>query len=168
MELIRFCHKRHISANDPNSWNQAAHQSSWFEYKLQVQNYPEFNPKMSFSEFLKSVPKADEIHARVSPSIRGLIGSFGGNLPGFQDANQDAIGLQQFKFTILDSDFEDASKHRIEVSLYSAQWLKIFVSPAGFLVCDPELIENLKRKEEVPTRLIPIQHGLGISHLQFI
>lgn len=167
VEQIRFCHRQQISFADTDPWSVLAHEQSWFETRLQMQRYEEFRPQMSFSDFLK-LPDADQIHSRVSPSVRNLLTHFNGRMPGLTDVWGDSFELQQFRFEILDTDFENRSKHRFNLWFYTAAWLQISDSSAGILVADPALAESFASNQEIPTRLVKLPDHVAISHIQKI
>ncbi len=159
---VRFSLRRTIDKDSQSSWDKTLFEATWFEYKLQIQNFENFARYQSFTDFLEKEPNADTIHSRVSPAVYPAIQSLGGKLPMVFDANGDSLALNQFYFEIRDSDFLDQSKHRIFVDLISKQFYLISISPLGFLVCDASDAEDFANGEEVRTLLIPTQHSLNV------
>lgn len=166
MEKIRFASRLEISAGSDSPWELAIHETSWFETRLQLQNFPGFSPEIPFLDLLKNFPGSDAIHSRVSPSITGFIRSLSGKFPDLSDAFGEKLTLEQFRFLILDSDFSQKEKHRVELTFYSPQLLLLRESVSGFLVADLSEEDRYLAGEEIPTRLIPMQPGLSVSHYQ--
>lgn len=67
--IVRFSVKRIIGQDATTAWDKQLFETTWFEYELQVQNFPGFGQHVSFSGFLKNVPDAETIRSRESGGL---------------------------------------------------------------------------------------------------
>ncbi|RZJ71925.1 hypothetical protein [Flavobacterium sp.] len=160
--FVRFSLRRIIDKDSQSTWDKALFDATWFEYKLQIQNFGNFARYESFADFLKNEPNAETIHSRVSPAVYPSIQILDGKLPVVYDANGESLALNQFYFEIQNSDFLDQSKHKISVDLISKQFFLISSSANGFLVCDASDADDFQNGQELRTLLIANQHLLNI------
>jgi hypothetical protein len=163
---VRFSHRRVIDFGSQSVWDKALFDATWFEYKLQVQNFVDFARYKDFADFLNNEPNAETIHSRVSPAVYPSLQQLEGKIPVLTDANSEAIELNQFNFEIRDTDFLQQSKHKISIDLISRPMALLANLSAGFLTCSVDDAEAFSNGDEVRTLLIPNQTGLNIHSLK--
>ncbi|RZJ67957.1 MAG: hypothetical protein EOO50_03790 [Flavobacterium sp.] len=164
--IVRFSYKRVIDSDSTSAWDKAVFEASWFEYRLQVQNYPDFSAFANFADFLKNAPDAEKIHSRISPSVYPLLSQLGGKIPVIVDANDEKLDLNQFALKILDSDFEEKSKHRVALEFISKPMILTSEIAQNFIVSNIENRDAFQKGAEIQTLLIPMQHGLNVYSIQ--
>lgn len=166
--IIRFSYKRFIDKDAISAWDKAVFEASWFEFRLQIQNFPDFRKYATFADFLKGEPTGESIHSRISPSVYPLLAQLGGKIPVLEDAHRQKLDLSQFALTILDSDFEEKEKHAISLEFVSRPMILTSEICQSYIVAELSALEAFQRREEVQTLSIPAQQGLNVYSLQKI
>lgn len=167
--IIRFSYKRFIDKKAAIDWDKSVFENSYFEFRLQIQNYPNFEKYLSFSEFLKKVPDADKIHHRISPAIYENLNRLHGRIPQITDTfGQLCLEFSKFKFEIIDSDFDHKDEHRVSIEFITEPLLCLGKLGNDFLTAAFEDIENYKNFGEITTLLIPSQPFLNVYSFQKI
>lgn len=165
--IIRFSYKRFIDENSVFVWDKAVFENSYMDYKIQIQNFPEFEAFPVFADFLKNVPEAETIHHKVSQSIYQNLNQLDGIIPQIVDAYGGfCLQFRKFKFEIIDSDLFNKSKHRVSIEFISEPLLCLGKMGDDFLIAPFEELENYKNNQEIATRLIPSQKFLNIYSYQ--
>lgn len=167
--IVRFSYARFIDVKTTFAWDKAVFENSYFEYRIQAQNYPAFDKTKPFADFLKEVPDAVRIHHRVSTAVYENLNQLHGIIPQITDVNGElCLEFKQFKFEILDADFEHKNKYRVMVEFITEPMLCVGLMGDNFLIAAIENREKFRNNEEVTTRLLPFQKALNVYSYQKI
>jgi hypothetical protein len=125
MKIIRFCYRKVIDASSAGAWEKLVHESTYAEFKMQVQLYNEGNKYKSFGEVLHHNPQAERLHFLVSAAATGYVQQLGGKIPNVLDnLGRHFLTFKQYRFEIINSDIEDKHKHQVAINFFSepVQW----------------------------------------------
>lgn len=118
--IIQIGNPRSISQASTDAWDKAVWASTHFEYKLQVQNYPEYKQNSLYTELVKLQPKASRLSYMVSAGAINYLKNLGGKMPGvLNNLGQPALSFKQYRFELVESHLTDASLHSVQLYLLS-------------------------------------------------
>ncbi|RXK59725.1 hypothetical protein ESA94_11735 [Lacibacter luteus] len=118
-KLIRISYTKQINSSNTALWDQLVFNSSWQELMMQAQFYNQ-QQHTTFRQLVQQVPSAEKLHFLVSSSVVGYLRQLNGIIPDVQSKRGvPLLPFNDFKFEIIDSDFNDKSKHNIQLTFFS-------------------------------------------------
>lgn len=158
---ITLCYRKIIDASSTRPWDKMVFEDSYMEFKMQAQLYNQEKKYRSFAGLIQHVPGAEKLHFLVSAAVTGYIGQLNENIPDIlNNLGKHFLKFTQFEFEIINSDFQDTTKHQVAVNFYSEPLLWHDTIGNYLLVSDKKAAEG-----EVLTNLFALQPYLTIYSL---
>jgi hypothetical protein len=124
MKKIKISFTKTIDANFSNDIEKYLWETSYFEYKMQIQNIEGHKEFDLFSELVKNNAKVNNISFLVSHTIGGYIQHLHNIMPHIKNNMQvECIPFVNYNFKIVESSLKDIKKHKIEIEFYS-DWIE--------------------------------------------
>lgn len=156
--IIQIGNPRSISQASTDAWDKAVWESTHFEYKLQVQNYPEYKQNSLYSELVKLQPKASRLSYMVSAGAINYLKNLGGKMPGvLNNLGQLALFFKHYRFELVESHLTDSSLHTVQLYLLSEPL--VWIETVG----DKLLVAPVSETGEYKTELISLGSNLSID-----
>lgn len=158
--IIRFSYRKIIGADATGAWEQLVFDSSYQEYRMQVQYYDPQNRWKTFAAVLQHNPAAEKLHFLVSASVNGYLSQLAGRIPWVLD-NQGKrfLSFRDARFELINSSTEDRSLHAVAIHFYCEPccWLDtigdhLLVSATGAPATEDGILTNL----------VQLQTGLSV------
>jgi hypothetical protein len=161
--LIKLQYRMIFDQNVQKVWDKYVFEDSHLEYRMKCQEYTNEPEKMSFKELLKVNPSAEKLQYLVSLSVLNHLRWLEDKMPDILNVmGERCIPFQNFKFEILQSHFEDKSKHIVQIDFFSdpLHWIdtigdKLLLS-----------IEKPNQDTETQTFMLNLQPNLTIYSIQ--
>ena len=119
-KIITLCYRKIIDDSNSSHWDKFVHEDSFLEFKMQSQFYNQDGKYGTFAELLMHVPGADKLHFLVSAAITGYLRQLNGIIPDILDnLGRRFLTFENFKFEIINSDFNDIEKHKVAINFFS-------------------------------------------------
>ncbi len=120
MKVIRICYRKIIDAASTVAWDKLVFDSSYTEFRMQVQFFNPEKKYTSFAELLLNNPSADKLHFLVSGAVTGYIQQLGGKMPGVLDnLGRHFLSFTHYRFEIINSDTEKKENHQAAINFFS-------------------------------------------------
>jgi hypothetical protein len=163
-KLIRLSYTKRISSSNSAVWDQLVVNSTWQELLMQSQYYDQQKQYSTFRQLLREVPAAERLHFLVSASVVGYLKQLNGIVPDVLNKRGIPFLLfNDFKFEIVDSDFNDQTKHEVQITFYSDPVLWHDTIGEALLLSNPQ--EPIT-KDGALTHLLQLQPSVGIYSLK--
>lgn len=157
---IVLCYRKIIDTASVRTWDKYVFESSYAEYRMQVQLYDRERKYSSFSDLVQHVPAAEKLHFLVSAAVTGYVQQLGGRMPDITDnLGRTCLGFSQYRFEIVNSDVKERNLHRVAVNFFSDPM--VWHDSVGQML----LLSKQEAAGEtgpVLTILLPLQPFLGI------
>jgi hypothetical protein len=163
---VVLCYRKIISASTQNTWEKYVFDSSYAEYRMQVQYYDREKKYSDFAALLRNVPAAEKLHFLVSASVTGYIQQLGNKLPDIADnLGQSVLYFDQYRFELINSSVSNKELHKVAIHFFT-QPMIWHDTPGQYLLLSPAKETNSGEMEEWSTMLVPLQSYLSIYSLK--
>jgi len=118
--MIQLTYRKIIDAAASKPWDKLVWESSWNEYRMQVQFYDQEKRFPLFSELIRQVPAADKLHFLVCASVTGYLRQLEGKVPDvLNSVGRHFLPFNQYRFELIESHTRDQQQHRIAIQFFS-------------------------------------------------
>ncbi|WP_036677402.1 hypothetical protein [Pedobacter sp. R20-19] len=119
-KVITLCYRKIIDSTATNPWDKFIYEDSFTELKMQSQFYNQEGKYSTFAEIILNVPGSEKLHFLVSASIMGYLQQLNGIIPDVLDnLGRRFLTFENFKFEIINSDFNQIDKHKVAINFFS-------------------------------------------------
>ena len=158
-KLIRISYTKRIGSNNTAAWDQLVFNSTWQELMMQAQFYNQ-QQYTTFRQLVQQVPPAEKLHFLVSSSVVGYLRQLNGFIPDVQSKRgMPLLPFNDFKFEIIDSDFNDKNKYEVQLTFFSDPVIWHETIGESLLISNPN--EPLTKDGSL-THLLQLQPALDI------
>ena len=165
-KIIRISYTKRISSNNTAVWDQLVFNSTWQELLMQSQFYDQEKQYKTFRQLLQQVTAAERLHFLVSTSVVGYLKQLNGIVPDvLNKRGMPFLLFNDFKFEIIDSDFNDRSKHEVQITFFSDPVVWHNTIGESLLLSNPQ---EPSAKDGVLTHLLQLQSSVDIYSLKTI
>lgn len=164
-KVITLCYRKIIDSTATNPWDKFIYEDSFTELKMQSQFYNQEGKYSTFAEIILNVTGSEKLHFLVSASIMGYLQQLNGIIPDVLDnLGRRFLTFENFKFEIINSDFNQIDKHKVAINFFSRPLLWHDSIDQYLLVS----AFNEKTTEEIFTNLFQIQPFVSIHAIKNI
>jgi len=150
-KIIRLCYRKVIDANSQKAWDKYVFESSYTEFKMQVQLYNQQKKYNSFGELVQHVPGADKLHFLVSGAVVGYLQQLDGIIPDIlNNLGKHFLKFTNYRFEIINSDIQNKAVHQVAINFFSEPLVwhdtindQLLVSPVNAKVTDDGVLTDM-------------------------
>ena len=163
-DTIRLSYRKIIHGGSMTPWEQRVFESSYQEFRLQVQNYDPGRKFPRFADLIREIPAADKLHFLVSAAVMDYLRQLDGKIPDIlNNLGQTFLRFHNYRFELIDSDISDKLQHRVAIWLFSDP-LIWHETVGNFLLVSPADTEP--SADGRLTELVQLQPYLSIHSLK--
>ena len=119
-KIIRLVYRKIIDSTSQNAWDKQVFENSYKEFQMQSQLYNQEKKFAGFNDLIQNIPGAEKLHFLVSNAIIGHLRQLNGIMTDVLDnLGKRFLPFNNFKFEILNSDFNNKEVHSIAINFYS-------------------------------------------------
>jgi hypothetical protein len=161
--IIKLQYRKIFDQNVQKVWDKYVFDDTHLEYKMKCQEYTNEPEKTPFKELLKINPKAEKLHYLVSLASLNYLRWLEDKVPDiFNLVGERCIPFENFKFEILQSHYEDKSKHKVQIDFFSNPLYWIDTIGDNLLLST----EKPNLETEIKTFMLDLQANLTIYSIQ--
>ncbi|MBT30565.1 MAG: hypothetical protein CMO01_12975 [Thalassobius sp.] len=165
--IIKISYRKFIDASSTAVWDKFVFEDTYKEFFMQAQQFDPEGKHETFTEMLKHVPKAENMHYLVSTAAMGYLRQLNDLIPDIANVNGKLfLPFKNFRFEIIQSSTKDKNKHKVAITFFSEAITLIDTIDKHLIISIGDKSDSIDMGLEVNTESLILSDKINICSFQ--